>query len=334
MKKVAVIGAGLAGLTVAHHLQQQFAVTVFDKANRPGGRLACRQVDDFLFDHGAQFFTVKTPAFADFLQPLIAQGKVARWDAKFVEFEGSQSVASRQWDDEFPHYVGSPDMNAMARALVVGLDIQPDIFIQSLHRQQTQHWQLLDAQQHAYGPFDWVVLALPAEQAVALWPEQSHCYADLQAVKMLPCFAMMLGFDSPPDIDWQAALVREADISWMSVNSSKPDRRSAFSMVVHATNAWAAENLNTDLDTVKQHLLAEIQRVSGIDVKLARHIDVKRWVYANLPKQAGAPFFVDQQQQLAACGDWCIQGRVEAAFTSASALSQHLLSQQQTASVA
>lgn len=334
MKKVAVIGAGLAGLTVANQLREAFDVTVFDKANRPGGRLASRQVDGFSFDHGAQFFSVKTASFADFLQPLIAQQKVVRWDAKFVEFEGSHRAASRQWDDAFPHYVGNPDMNAMAQALSADLDIRCDINLHALYRQQTQQWQLLDVQQHAYGPFDWVVLALPAKQALSLWPEQSPSYAGINAINMQPCYAMMLGFATPPDIDWQAALVREADISWMSVNSSKPGRSNAFSMVVHATNAWAAENIDTDLEIVKKHMLSEIQRVSGIEAHLAAHIDVKRWAYANLPKQTGPLFFIDESLQIAACGDWCIQGRVEAAFSSASALSYHLLAANQSVSVA
>lgn len=334
MKKIAIIGAGLAGLTVAHRLKEHYSVTVFDKAGRPGGRLASRRVNTFQFDHGAQFFSVKTPAFKQFLQPLITKGHVARWDAKFIEFEGDKQIASRQWDDEFPHYVGSPDMNAIAKALAEPLEIQCETTICSLYRQQTQQWQLLDDKQHAYGPFDWVVLALPAEQAQALWPESSVGYAALHAINMLPCFAMMLGFDSPPAIDWQAALVRQADISWLSVNSSKPDRDSGFSMVVHATNAWAAENLDTELETVKKHLLDEIQRVTGIAAHCASHIDVKRWRYANLPKQIGSSFYVDETLKIMACGDWCIQGRVEAAFSSANALSHHLLCASQAASVA
>lgn len=54
MKKVAVIGAGISGLTCAYDLQKAgFEVTVYEKEAYVGGRMSTRTKDDLPFDIGA-----------------------------------------------------------------------------------------------------------------------------------------------------------------------------------------------------------------------------------------------------------------------------------------
>lgn len=53
-KRIAVIGAGIAGLTCAYNLQEKgFEVTVFEKEPTVGGRMSSRTKDGFVFDLGA-----------------------------------------------------------------------------------------------------------------------------------------------------------------------------------------------------------------------------------------------------------------------------------------
>jgi predicted NAD/FAD-dependent oxidoreductase len=64
MMRVVIVGAGLSGLVAANELQAAgVEVAVVDKARSPGGRLATRRIGGATLDHGAQFFTVRTPAF-------------------------------------------------------------------------------------------------------------------------------------------------------------------------------------------------------------------------------------------------------------------------------
>ena len=130
----------------------------------------------------------------------------------------------------------------------------------------------------------------------------------------------MVAMEIEPDLPWQAALVRDADISWISLNSSKPGRPATTSFVVHSTNAWADEHLDAPADDVRSHMLEQFSSVAGVDLARVCHVDLQRWRFANLPRQQGSACFVDADSNIAACGDWFIRGRVEAAFSSAIAL--------------
>ena len=65
---VAILGAGLAGLTCAQALAEQgWNPTLFDKGRRPGGRLATRESrhSTLAFNHGAQEFEAQDPRFKE-----------------------------------------------------------------------------------------------------------------------------------------------------------------------------------------------------------------------------------------------------------------------------
>ena len=57
MKNIAIIGAGMTGLSLAFNLQDQ-NITIFDKSWRPGGRVSTRNHENFFFDHGAHYLSV------------------------------------------------------------------------------------------------------------------------------------------------------------------------------------------------------------------------------------------------------------------------------------
>lgn len=319
MTTIAVIGAGLAGLTIARELSSEHAVTVFEKSRGVGGRMATRYAEGFEFDHGAQFFTAKSPAFQDFLQPLLEQDVVSNWPASFAELDRGRIVASRQWHDEHPHYVGTPRMNSIGKWLAQGVDVRLQNTVSQLVRNNSA-WTLIGGGGEHLGLYEWVVFALPARQAATLLPGESSVTAFAEAARMRSCFALMLGFDTPLDLPWQAAIVREADISWVSVNSSKPGRSDNFCLVAHSTNAWADAHIDEDEQSVTQHLMAECRDVVGGAVESATYRGLQRWRFANIDAQSGPGHGVDTTLQLAACGDWFVHGRVEAAFSSAHTL--------------
>ena len=73
--------------------------------------MSTRRVGIYFFDHGAQYFTVRTKVFHDFIQPLISEGIIERWNARYVKFDGDQIIERKKWIDDEPRYVGLPGMN-------------------------------------------------------------------------------------------------------------------------------------------------------------------------------------------------------------------------------
>ena len=79
--RIAVIAAGLSGLTAARTLQDQgHRVAVFEKSRGPGGRAATRLINELQFDHGAQYFIARDPAFQRAAAAWRERGLVTTWN--------------------------------------------------------------------------------------------------------------------------------------------------------------------------------------------------------------------------------------------------------------
>ena len=103
--KIAIIGAGLSGLTAAINLDRTADITLFEKSRGAGGRICTRYVDSYNFDHGAQFFTARSAEFKQFLKPLIKSGVIDNWKARWIEVKDNRIINRQQWNDDLPRYV-------------------------------------------------------------------------------------------------------------------------------------------------------------------------------------------------------------------------------------
>jgi len=61
-KRVAIIGAGMSGLTAALHLKRsKIAFDVYEKSAEVGGRIKSEIVEGLIVDHGFQIFLTSYP---------------------------------------------------------------------------------------------------------------------------------------------------------------------------------------------------------------------------------------------------------------------------------
>lgn len=71
--RVAVVGAGITGLSAAHHLRRttrELDVTVYESTSRPGGKLRTTSVGDLQLETGADAFLVRDPDALELCQQL------------------------------------------------------------------------------------------------------------------------------------------------------------------------------------------------------------------------------------------------------------------------
>ena len=115
VKKIAVIGAGMAGVTCARTLAQAgHQVTIFEKNQTIGGRMARRNSPFGAFDTGAQYFTVRDPRFERALQTV--PGLCKPWSANTVRVLDAQGrVTESDLPPQEAHWVPAPTMDALPR---------------------------------------------------------------------------------------------------------------------------------------------------------------------------------------------------------------------------
>lgn len=318
-KKIAVIGGGLAGLNCANMLSDVADVTVFEKSNKVGGRMATRfdsdGTYDYAFDHGAQYFTVKHPIFKLFVNTLVDQQVVTRWDARFVEFDQTNIKLKRVWSDAFPHYVGTPAMRSIGEHLARDMDVRLNHHVSGVVREQGQ-WQLSFLDQSDLGEFDWVIMTLPAPQANHLITLNQYFDVHVPSIVMKPCFALMLAYPTAEILPWDAALISNSLLSWVSVNTTKPNRAGPTSVVVMSDNDWADKNFNQDEAVIIAKMMKSLAGIVDQNFNGASYIKLKKWRYANATKLDAELDLMNESMGLAYCGDWCKVGRVESAFMS------------------
>ena len=149
--KAVIVGAGMAGLACAEALAAGgVGITLIDKGRAPGGRMSTRRVStaagEATFDHGAQYFTARDPAFQARVEQWCAAGLAARWPA----------AGPDAW-------VGTPGMNAPVKAMALHGPsmVRWSEQIDALAREGSA-WRIADLEA------DLAVIATPAEQAAPL----------------------------------------------------------------------------------------------------------------------------------------------------------------------
>ncbi len=327
--RLAIIGAGIAGLTLATLLGGHADVVVIDKSRGVGGRMASRRVGEASFDHGAQFFTARSKAFQRFLQPWIERGTVKAWAPRVLTLEAGSKPYRRDWFE--PHYVGVPAMTALPKALAAGLNLSLQAEVTKVER-EAEAWWLTFADSSRAGPFDWVVATAPAPQILNWFPSVFNGLEALQHVRYAPCFALMLGFAELPELRFDAARVKSSPLDWIVRGSGKHVQTSQATLLLHSTRAWASEQLEADSDNIVAVLRQALDSAIGMSLPPPEFSLLHRWRYASAVQTAPSEFEVDVTNSLAACGDWSVFSdadnggtRVESSFLSASALAERLL---------
>jgi len=319
--RIAIIGAGLAGMTVSSDMAKHTDVSIFEKSRGLGGRMSTRYSQHFQFDHGAQFFTARSQSFQRFLEPFIANGTVREWKPRIVTLGDGKGIYNREWFE--PHYVASPRMTSLCNALTGTGRLHLNTRIMDI-KYEHRLWFLRDQSNNRYGPFDWLIATIPAPQAAAILPEALAGYSTVTECRMSGCYSLMLGFHTALDLTWQAAVVKNSPIEWIAVDSAKPGRTLGYSLLAQTTRTWAEGHIDDEQILVQSTLLQELERLLPVPLTDPGVVQLHRWRYASAQPETERDYLIDHQLQLGVCGDWLIKGDVESAFLSARALTEQL----------
>jgi len=346
---IAIVGAGIAGLTCAQVLHQAgYTIAILEKSRGVGGRLATRRLHNTRADHGTCYLSPKGELFRKLMQTLVERDIVQTWTDSVYELSSVgtlQPPAKRS-----PRYVAPDGMNAIAKFLSPSLDIRFNQRVIRVEPTRDQTWQLTieeTAPEATYSTLELtakaLIVAIPAPQAVEiLSPLQtleqlSPFFAQLKDVQFSPCIAVMAGYPNEELAQWQtqysdvkAIAPNHPDLAWIGLDSSKRRVASQPVFVLQSTAQFAQIHLEaSDLTPVGRSLLKTAAKLLLPWLANPEWLQVHRWRYAFPTRPLPSPYLMaDTLAPLLCAGDWCNGARVEDAFHSgleaAHCLNQHL----------
>ncbi|MEY2791830.1 MAG: hypothetical protein RL295_1995, partial [Pseudomonadota bacterium] len=285
MKHTAVIGAGMAGISLARTLMQAgHQVSVFEKSHGAGGRMATRNTPYGHFDHGVQYFTIRDPQFMHAITSVPGTPEICRpWSANAVRvLDPLGRVIEAPLPLREPHFVAAPGMNSLLRHWAQPLEAAQALHLESqvqFLRQSTvrgKSWDMVCSDGAVHTGFDHVVLAIPHVQADYLLRQSGAPAAgftglsDMAGVEVAPCWTLMLAFPlAQPTMNhlgpqWNAARSTHHRVAWICRESSKPGRSSVERWTVQASAQWSQHHLEDDAERVQAKLLKAFSELTGI----------------------------------------------------------------------
>ena len=317
MIRVVIVGAGLSGLIAARRLlEADVDVVVVDKGRSPGGRLATRRIGGATLDHGAQFFTVRTPAFQRRVDEWLDRGIVSVWSNGFVS------------DDGHARYVAVDGMNSLAKDLATGLDVRCSTMAFTIQpaataATPTERWQVVIDDGNIIAG-DAVVITTPLPQAFSLLVDSGvELDEHLIRTDYDRTIALLATLDGPSSVPSPGGVQGpNPDVSFVADNQAK-GVSAIPAITLHASASWSDDHWEDDLADLRAQLLdLAAPWLSSTDVIEAQ---VKKWRFATPRTPWPDPCWVAPCGTVVLAGDAFDGPRVEAAHNSGLAAAHALV---------
>ena len=315
--RVVIVGAGMAGLTAAHRLQEHCDVIVLDKGRGVGGRLATRRIGDATIDHGAQFITTHTAEFAEAVEGWVNDGVADPW------FRGRIGPEGVSDSDGHTRFRGAVSMNAIAKNLAVGLDVRTASQVSALsHDGETWKVALVDGSELVA---EAVLSTAPVPQTMTLLENGGVELAAkdkvaLHAIEYDPCLAFMAVLDGPSGLSEPGAVDPiEGPIDWMADNFLK-GISAVPAVTIHATPEFSRAQWDASDDVITEALLDAARLESAV---IPGSVQIQRWRYARPSVEHPARFLQLSGVPTVVCaGDAFGGAKVEGAALSGAAAAE------------
>lgn len=265
---VIVVGAGVAGMTIARLLSDQGQqVLILDKSHRPGGRLATKNVGGLALDSGAISMVSADSA----VQTLLTGWLGAKWSRAPHESDAA----------EWPFNHAARDI---AETWAYGLKVQRTHVTHLI----TDQPGAIGVVRHGFGDAIWgrsVVLTapIPQSQAIIAYSDLVLDYA-LDSVsyrKRQVLLAALEGDGVDPDSHWSTDIIESVRF--------RPHPDGLLGIEAYARQGWSEATWDEDATISQGRLLLEL----GLLVGHARVVDtqVMRWRYATTDTPHRAPYW-------------------------------------------
>jgi renalase len=319
--KLAIIGAGVAGLAAARVLRQRrpdLVITIYEKSRGLGGRAATHRRDGYTFDHGAQYMKAPTPELEQLLTAELADDALVDIGQPVWTFDRAGVIAEGDAaQNAGPKWTYRDGLNRLGKLLGAGLDIQRETQIGRIgritneQRRRTDqgadpasfvlrpwsHYELFDAQQQKIADADLLLLTPPAPQTADILAAsdldagaKAALLAELARASYRRCISLALAYERPIARPFYALvnIDRAHPISWLALEHAKAPERCppGHSLLIAQMAArWSLEHWDTPANQLEHLVADQVGALLGLDKHAPLWSDVQRWRYA-LPDSA------------------------------------------------
>lgn len=308
--RVAVIGAGIAGLGCARKLKGAgVEVTVFEKSRGLGGRLATRRVGPYTFDTGATTLTPRESELGRYMATLPA-GTVELISRPVYAFEFGRIVPGDSSKNKDPRFGFRDGISRLAKSLADGLDVRLETRVEAISAQR----------QIAGETYDHIVLSAPTPQALELLGTAGDTRR-LPQVSYRPCLSVLLGYATPdPDVPFYAVIDphQRNPIVWVSFESLKVSGRAPeghCAVVVQMNRDFSRDHYTSPDERIIEEAVSGMERLFGEPFGQPAVTDVKRWRYSQPEQVTTLDTANPPGTWLWLIGDGLAGGRAELAYS-------------------
>lgn len=320
---IAIIGAGLAGLTCGTALQGLVSnIKVFEKEIFPGGRISRFRTGKYEFNHGAQYFTVNNPLFWNIVSAWQTDGIVRPWDGWIVELQKGQVSNT---DMATQRFTGQPRMQAIAENLAQNCDLITSTTVSELEMQSGGGWRLFNDRGDYLGVFDIVIIATAGNQVAVLCRQVPAISRLADKIDMTVCWAGMFAFNRKLGLPFDAAHVLDSPLSWISHSQLADQKSESDCWVLHASPEWSQQYAASFRGRVMHSLLEAFWQATDLTPVKPVSSSVHCWKHALPINPINEDSLFDETMAIGACGDWCTAPRIEGAVLSGFSMADRVM---------
>lgn len=296
---LAIIGAGLAGASMAYFAKQSgLSIAIIEKSRGTGGRSGSKRLAEDSVDMGASIISLHDDNLSELRTELLDNKVLAAWQSG---------------------HVGVPRMSAVTRYLTKDATLYMQSKVHHVER-LGQYWLLRDENYQPIIQAKLITIATPAIQAAMLLATIPNTGALLTAANNAGMhtqaqWSMWLKTEKS-----DSAALQTTDhniIQTLIKDSDKPGRQQSDSdtWVIQSTPRWSADNIDADKANVQRSMCEAFQDITQLDI-----VDIgipHRWLLGRqLIVESPLSFLMDPQKGLIVIGDWLCQGDAEGALLS------------------
>ncbi|RRJ82489.1 NAD(P)/FAD-dependent oxidoreductase [Aestuariirhabdus litorea] len=322
---VAVVGAGISGSLVCRHLADAgFKVTLFDKDRSAGGRLKNLLLDGQAVDIGVPYIPGDSELLNGLKQRWLDEGVVTPWTVPVYDFRANGEPFVRE---EKTLFLGVERQSVLTDTLLQGVDLVGDTRVVSATAEDG--WYLRCHQGETHGPYDFLILAMPAPKVALLLKEFPGLQAMARSVQYIPCWTSVLEFEEPLDPGFDVAHASDRFNGFPGLNplymlvhhNAKPGRKAAKdTWTLHWCARESLEYKDVSSDEISERSLIALEQLLDRPLPAAT-VHNQHWLHCQaIDRLNENSYYLDSDIHMGLCGDWFEPGGLVGAVASAEGL--------------